>query len=148
VNQVRQFLRLPRAEQVLVLRAALALAAALVEVAFLPFPALRRRLASRPPGRPGPNPKAPVSAERVGWAVAVASRYVPGASTCLVRAIAAARLLAREGYPSRIHIGVARPGPEGLAAHAWVTVGGRVVVGAAPGGPGYHDLLSFPESRP
>lgn len=56
--------------------------------------------------------------------------YVP-AATCLVKAIAAQILLRRYGYPSQMHIGVAKS-PEGkLLAHAWVEQGGTIVFGGS-----------------
>jgi hypothetical protein len=54
-------------------------------------------------------------------------------STCLVRALAASRLLAQNGYKSTLHIGVKRT--DGVfEAHAWVEYDGRVIIdnGEAP----------------
>jgi hypothetical protein len=69
----------------------------------------------------------------IAWAVAAVSSYVPNA-TCLVQALAAESLLARAGYPSRLHLGVARAEPPGrrtLDAHAWLECGGHVLLGDA-----------------
>jgi hypothetical protein len=65
--------------------------------------------------------------EPVTWAITVAARYVP-ANTCLTRALAASRLLARRGVGSRLQIGVARIDGE-FQAHAWVECNGDVIVG-------------------
>jgi hypothetical protein len=71
----------------------------------------------------------------VGWAVRVASRYVPRA-TCLIQALAAHVLLGWSGRRSCLHIGVAMTAKEApvsgrkdFAAHAWVECEGQVVVG-------------------
>ena len=68
-------------------------------------------------------------ADRVVWAVTVASRYAPGRTTCLTRALTVQGMLARLGYPSRLHVGVVR-GPQGaVEAHAWVECAGRILIG-------------------
>jgi len=72
--------------------------------------------------RPSPT------AQRIGWAIAVAARYIPG-SKCLVQAIAGRRLLARYGIAGAIHIGVAKDSRSWLSAHAWVEVEGQTVIG-------------------
>lgn len=77
--------------------------------------------------RPDRRSTSPVP-ERTAWAVHVASRGVPG-STCLSRALALQWLLARHGYRSRLRLGVARPDRSVLAAHAWVELDGRVLIG-------------------
>ena len=68
------------------------------------------------------------TAERIGWAIAVAARYIPG-SKCLVQAIAGRTLLARYGFAGTIHIGVAKDSRNWLSAHAWVDVEGQTVIG-------------------
>lgn len=68
--------------------------------------------------------------ERIAWAVQAASRYVPDAA-CLVQALAAQVLLARNGYQSDLRIGVALE--QGvLQAHAWVESQGKVLIGGGP----------------
>ena len=74
-----------------------------------------------------PIGSAVVSVDQVRWAVLSSSRFVP-ASTCLVRALAARRLLAQAGLPAALHVGVGRRG-EGIDAHAWVDSRGELVVG-------------------
>ena len=68
-------------------------------------------------------------AEQVVWAVTVASRYVPGRTTCLSLALTVQGVLARRGHPSRLHIGVVRGAEGQVDAHAWVECGGRVLIG-------------------
>lgn len=65
---------------------------------------------------------------RIGWAIAVAARYVPGCK-CLVQAMAGRNLLARYGFAGIIHIGVAKDSKNWLSAHAWVDVEGQTVIG-------------------
>jgi hypothetical protein len=65
---------------------------------------------------------------RVGWAVAHAAQFVPGA-TCLVQAMAARWLLHLGGHPSTLSLGVRRSDGEGIEAHAWLISAGQPVVG-------------------
>ena len=55
-----------------------------------------------------------------------AANRMPG--TCLVRALALQRLLALHGHTSELRIGVA-PASSGLAAHAWLIDGDRILIG-------------------
>jgi len=109
----------------LFLEAAMLQAAVRLALWFLPARTLRR--APRPASR---NPQPALS--QLAWAVNASTRLIPR-STCLVRALAAQRLLARHGYPSTLHLGVARA-PNGLDAHAWLECQGAILLGApAPG---------------
>lgn len=65
---------------------------------------------------------------RVAFAVGAMGARVPWRSNCLVQALAAKRWLARHGIDSRVELGARKAG-EALDAHAWLTVGDRVVVG-------------------
>lgn len=67
---------------------------------------------------------------RVAWAIRAAGRRTPR-STCLVEALAAQLLLAQRGQQSDLRVGVARNASNEFAAHAWLEVGGKVVVGGA-----------------
>lgn len=65
--------------------------------------------------------------EKLTWAVAVMSRYVPKA-TCLTCALTAQILLAGQNYPSNIKIGVYKT--EGnFEAHAWLEADDKIVLG-------------------
>src|SRR5436190_621169 len=66
----------------------------------------------------------------VAWAVEALGDKPWMQAPCLARALAAQSMLRRRGISSRICLGVAGDG-EALAAHAWVEVGGAVVVGGA-----------------
>jgi Transglutaminase-like superfamily len=90
------------------------------------------------PGAPGGSPAAGRKAcpTEIAWAVTATSRFVPRA-TCLVRALAAQRLLARNGSTSRLHIGVAAAGGlrlRSIEAHAWLECEGEVIAGSTDAG--------------
>lgn len=72
--------------------------------------------------------RAPPDAARLAWAIEAAAARAPWRSDCLIRALAARRWLARRGCAARLHLGVAREA-DGLAAHAWLTLDGRPIVG-------------------
>ena len=69
------------------------------------------------------------SADRVAWAVEMASWRMPGAKSCLTQALAAQVLLGRRGYPTLLHIGVAKGEQGRFRAHAWLESKGKVVIG-------------------
>jgi hypothetical protein len=80
---------------------------------------------------PTPLPStASSSTARTVWAVTVTSRYVPGA-TCLTQALVTQILLARQGYPTNLRIGVAKDKNNKLKAHAWLESQEQIVIGGA-----------------
>jgi hypothetical protein len=85
----------------------------------------------RVPQNVQPHEADPALAGRIAWAVEVASLYVPK-TTCLVKAFAAHELLAREGLPVDLRIGVTKSGGTRFQAHAWVETQGKVVIGGDP----------------
>jgi len=100
---------------------ALLLARAALRLA--PRRALAGALADPLAAAPGAEGDAP---ETLAHAVSMAAAAHPGAVRCLPRALALARLLAARGHAARVRIGVRKEGV-GLAAHAWVEVGGAPV---------------------
>jgi hypothetical protein len=64
----------------------------------------------------------------VGWAIGVASRYVPWRADCLVQAMAAHRWLRDYGHKTSLSLGVAIE-ENGLAAHAWLQCEDIIVTG-------------------
>ena len=70
-----------------------------------------------------------IAVNRLAWAVEVASRRMPGA-TCLCRALALQRLLAKNGHSSELIIGVEKNNDR-FGAHAWLIYGGQVLIGAS-----------------
>ncbi len=67
--------------------------------------------------------------DRVAYAVNVMSLRVPWRSDCLIRAVAARRWLAAGGVASRIGVGARHDEQGAFMAHAWLTVGERIVTG-------------------
>ncbi|MBW8748843.1 MAG: lasso peptide biosynthesis B2 protein [Acidobacteria bacterium] len=81
--------------------------------------------------------------KRVSWAVQRTSIRLPWRSVCFHRGIAAHQMLRRRGIASTLHYGV-NP-KEKLAAHVWVTAGGRPVVGVREA-VGYTQIAVFPDA--
>ncbi|MFZ3212158.1 MAG: lasso peptide biosynthesis B2 protein [Terriglobales bacterium] len=117
--------RLSRGDRWLLLRAFAAVASAWVTVRLFPPSVVLRKVSEDIPLL---SPRQPQTTARIGWAIAVAARYIPG-SKCLVQAFAGRNLLASYGFPGTIHIGVAKDSRNWLSAHAWVEVEGRTVIG-------------------
>ncbi|WP_421906108.1 lasso peptide biosynthesis B2 protein [Mameliella sp.] len=86
-------------------------------------------IADRQPPSPQPSAAQRRAIDRTAWAVAVAARFVPWRSDCLVQALAARAWLAAQGIDSRLVIGV--PGQKGarFEAHAWLLSHGITVTG-------------------
>ena len=64
--------------------------------------------------------------DAAAWAIQAVARRLPG-THCLARSMALNAMLRSEGHVSEIRFGVDREGDGALAAHAWVTCGGRPV---------------------
>lgn len=79
--------------------------------------------------------------EWVSWAVETAGARRGREALCLPRALAAQSLLRRRGIASRLCLGVARR-DNALIAHAWVEIGGDVIVGGA-GARGFTKIAEF-----
>lgn len=108
----------------------------------LPFRRWRRISRSMARVRTSEEMTQPVPSEQLMRALRVMHHYVPDAS-CLTQALAAQALLARNGQPSTLKIGVARDSGMMLTAHAWVQIGERVVIGQQPELPSYALLPPF-----
>ena len=117
--------RLNPGDRWLLLRAFMAVGSAWVTVRLLPASAILKKVSAEIPPL---SPRQPQTTARIGWAIAVAARCIPG-SKCLVQAIAGRNLLARYGFSGAIHIGVAKDSKNWLSAHAWVEVAGQTVIG-------------------
>jgi hypothetical protein len=70
-----------------------------------------------------------IAVDRLARAIEVASRNMPRA-TCLCRALALQRLLAKNGHVSELRIGVEKS-DDRFGAHAWLVQGGEVLIGAS-----------------
>jgi hypothetical protein len=70
-------------------------------------------------------------AQRVSWAVQAVERRSPLDFVCLPQAMAAKWMLRRRRLQSTLYLGL-RPGEKaGLAAHAWLRVGDKILTGRA-----------------
>ena len=128
MKQIRKFLSLSAANRSLLLKSAFLLGVMTLGLKVRSFHAMQRfSMGARKKTARVRHTDQP-SANRIAWAVSVASRYVP-AATCLPQALAARVLLKQQGYPARLHIGVAKGEGGQLEAHAWVESQGRIVVG-------------------
>ena len=78
--------------------------------------------------------------ERVAWLVTVAGRRVPG-TRCLPMAMVTAWLLAWQGTPATLRIGVARHADR-LSAHAWLECAGRPLIDTIDDG--YTPIVGVP----
>lgn len=121
---------LPPTDRWLVLSAAVLLVTARLSL-LLARPAVVARLVERAAGWLPPR-RAVADPDRIAAAVRTARRRLPAAPACLVTAIVGRGMLAAHGHPSELRIGVARPVPGDLEAHAWVERDGRVLVGDLP----------------
>lgn len=130
MEQLARFCRLPPAERLLLLAAVLLLTAVRVGLRILPLRTVLRLLSRLSGVAEGRAAGDEAMIERVGWAVTVASRYVP-AATCLAQALVTETLLRRLVLPADLRLGVARDAMGCFQAHAWVECRGRVVIGGA-----------------
>jgi hypothetical protein len=142
VSIVTRFARLSPTEKALFLRTALLVLAIRVGLLVLPVRAVRRRLVI---GTDGESAALNHSVERIVWAVGAVSRYVPG-TTCLMRALAAQRLLGRSGHHATVQIGVRKDEQHGFQAHAWVVCGEQIVIGG-PEASHFVPMLTWEEGK-
>ena len=93
----------------------------------------RVRLESKPDGAmlssEALSPKQKALVERVAYAIPRVAVRLPWRADCLVQAMAAKHWLDRAGIASTIHFGVPKEKQPEFEAHAWLTVGERVVTG-------------------
>ena len=123
MKKLAKFVRLSTAEQFLLLRTVVLVAAIRVGLWILPF-----RVVQRFTFRARKKKQTPYSLEQFIWAVRATSCYVPRA-TCLTQAMAAQILLLRAGYDPKVKIGVAKNEKKLFEAHAWLVLGDQVLIG-------------------
>jgi hypothetical protein len=111
----------------------LALAAAPLALALVPFRTLLDWAAREPIG---PRRADAVAPGRVAVLVEAAARYHLVRATCLARALVLCRLLRRRGERARLVIGGSRGGgtntPGDFEAHAWVACDGLALTAGGP----------------
>jgi hypothetical protein len=142
---VVRYARLLRAQRAGTVEALLELVRAYVFVRILGWPRYSRSLGTPLPGNPVFTWDGDISeAVAICRAVDRWRRIAPSAATCLIRAIAAQRMLTRRDVPNALVLGVRiDPQRQEMTAHGWVRVGGHVVVGADEM-TGYHPVAHFP----
>jgi hypothetical protein len=138
MGRIRKFLHLSRDDKKLLMRATWLLWVCRLGLWLVPFKALRRYLANVERGALFRLNAGSIDIDRIIWAVAMASRYVP-AATCLTQALAGQVLLKQHCAPAHLRIGVMKNDRGALQAHAWIESEGRVVIGKLP------DLAMFTE---
>jgi len=121
---IHSFLKLTFEDKCIVVKSFSLLWVIRIMLWILPFSVIQR-IISRFTAVSGESHSIPL--EKLTWAVAVMSRYVPKA-TCLTRALTAQILLAGQNYPSNIKIGVSKSSGE-FEAHAWLESGNMIVLG-------------------
>lgn len=127
LGPVQRFALLPAAEKLATAEALVVVVGTRVAVGALPRSALSQwvgRAMHEAAGEAGEH------ADTVGQvcrAIRRASRRVPGA-TCLVQALAGCSMLERRKVRAHVEVGVDKQA-NALSAHAWLVVGGRVVLG-------------------
>ena len=120
-----RFRALPANRKRLIAQTALLVLISWVSLRLFSLQRILRRLhtlAQQPPRR------LPYTVADIQHAVAAVGRMLPLA-TCLINGLAAQYLFSRNGYSPKLHIGVKKEAKTLLAAHAWVTIDGQVVVG-------------------
>ncbi len=128
MRRLNNFLHLPYADRRLLVKSILLVGAVRLGLWLLPFQILRRYLVRFSRASSKSQPVDPVLVDRVAWAVAVSSRFIPRAS-CLTQALATKALLSRRSQPAVLRIGVIRNESGEFLAHAWVESNGKVVIG-------------------
>lgn len=142
-NSIRTWMLLSSRGRGALVEAVIALAAARLMVVLRPFKEVAAA-AARQPRRTSREPDA--MRREVSWAITAAARRAPWRALCLEQAIAAQAMLRRRGVASVLHYGVKAGGGD-LAAHAWVTVEGRDVVGG-PASVGFVEMTRFQAESP
>lgn len=136
---VRRFVRLGWRNQRLLVEAGTALIAASAMVRLLPF---RRaiRSGSIQLGRRGRDP---TELRALCWSVERVAGTLPWRPLCFEQGLAAQAMLRRRGLDALLHYGMGKPGSGELAAHVWVSVDGKVVMGGESAEE-FAEVASFP----
>ena len=102
-----------------------ALTAASLAIAILPFRMLVRLMGRRVAGNRVPTGE---SVAEVRAAVLRVGPHLPWRVVCFQKGLAAHWMLRLRGFPSRLHYGLGLLDKD-LSAHVWVTLGDEVVIG-------------------
>ena len=121
---IRSFLKLSFEDKCILIKSFSLLWTVRMMLWILPFSVIQK-VVNRFTVISGEYPNIPL--EKLTWAVAVMSKYVPKA-TCLTRALTAQILLAGQNYNSNLKIGVSKNNGE-FEAHAWLESNDKIVLG-------------------
>ncbi len=124
-SALRRFLDLPAGDKALLAEAWGRLLAASWRLRLSPNRSLTAALAGFPPVAPATAPAADLS-RRLALAIGRAAAHHLWPMTCLPRALALQRMLARRGIPAALRIGVRKESAT-IAAHAWIEVSGEAI---------------------
>lgn len=137
-KKLQRFSRLPLADRLLTIEAAIFLAIARTWLLVVPFRKIAETLGTSHSASASNHVLAPVSeeqdekAKRISEAVKRAAKNIPVHAVCIQQAIAAKIMLERRGIHCVMHFGVARGLPDSgaaLRAHAWLRTANVEITG-------------------
>lgn len=134
---LRRLKALTRTERLLLAEAVAALARAAFVVRFRPF----RRAVGFAAHALGTDPA--LEPDLLRWAVEVAARRVPFRAKCFEQGLALQAMLRRRGAPAKLHYGVGYDAHDRLAAHVWVSLDGRILIGGEEAWR-FRELAAYP----
>lgn len=129
MRQLNKFLSLSTCERFLLGQAFLSLALVRLGMWILPFRWFKPLVHWIMTGVYRKESTPLISAAQVVKCIDRATRYSPGKTKCLARALTAKLLLQHYGYPCTLSIGVAKSGSQQPVAHAWIEHNGQVLIG-------------------
>lgn len=133
MHKLQRFARLPLADQLWLIRAAIVVLLVWVALRILSFQAVHNVLSrvgdSADLERREPDTQ---KVARIIRAVDIASNFLLSQRPCLTKALVAQALLRREAYTTTLRIGVRRTGDNQLNAHAWLERDGEIIIGQLP----------------
>ena len=142
------FWKLPRADQRLLLEAWLWLGIGRIAMSAVPFSHVHPRLGQTVTESPVDiSPYTQLAASRVAWAVEKMRWFTPWTSNCMIRAIAAQRLLRCRGIDSTLYIGIGKADGQEFDAHAWLRCGNQILSGKS-GHEQYAVVAHFAQPEP
>lgn len=126
---LRKLLRTSWREKGLLFRAALLVLSIRVALHVFSFKRLQAVLDGSADPADHARTKSESYIDDVVWAVRALARRTLGDKPCLVQALAARWMLGREGFDTRLRIGVVKSPEKELLAHAWLDYEGDTVIG-------------------
>ncbi len=69
------------------------------------------------------------SVESIATVVNGLAARTPWSSTCLVKVVAAHKMLSKKNIPHTLHIGVKKTPAGEIKAHAWLSVANKIIIG-------------------